>query len=377
MDYDLQLLKELVAMDTDVTAKRNYMEMARLLRTRLREIGAKVEILDPGAPDGKPRPNVIGRIDNNGSETIGLNAHFDTVPTVSDGWRTDPFTLTVSGGRAYGRGTSDDKSGIVAAMAAAREARCRANVEFIITCDEEVGSELGLEWVLNKRRQRIKSSCAVVLDTKRRIDVGASGTAHGTITVMGKEVHAAYPHLGKNAISASLPFLTALQGFDRTAGRYVSRFEGAPGRKVYGRFNVTMLDSGMKHNLIPGRLVAGFDMRSIPEVSVRVLMKRFGEHFRRERRRCGVDARLDYTLIQDGWVSDPDSEVVRRMVKATGIRRLNAEFGGDSGTFFSAAGIPVVSYGCSNHTSHGSNEYVSVKTLRAVERDMTRFLEGF
>ncbi|KAF1005027.1 MAG: Beta-Ala-Xaa dipeptidase [Pseudomonas fluorescens] len=57
-----------------------------------------------------------------GDEVVGIHAHADVVPVtpenwvLSDGTRLDPFKVTLIGDRMYGRGTEDDKNGIVVAL---------------------------------------------------------------------------------------------------------------------------------------------------------------------------------------------------------------------------------------------------------------------
>jgi predicted dipeptidase len=59
-------------------------------------------------------------------ELIGLHAHADVVPVnpelwvLQDGTRLDPFAMTRIGNRLYGRGTQDDKCGIVVVLYAMR-----------------------------------------------------------------------------------------------------------------------------------------------------------------------------------------------------------------------------------------------------------------
>jgi len=50
-----------------------------------------------------------------GKDIIGIAAHLDIVPA-GEGWSTDPFTLTRKGDVLYGRGVSDDKGAVVAAL---------------------------------------------------------------------------------------------------------------------------------------------------------------------------------------------------------------------------------------------------------------------
>jgi acetylornithine deacetylase/succinyl-diaminopimelate desuccinylase-like protein len=54
-----------------------------------------------------------------------------------------------------------------------------------------------------------------------------------------------------------------------------------------------------------------------------------------------------------------------------------AWFGGDDGTYFDNAGIPLVAYGSGNDTHHKANEYVSIKELKMIKKELVELLEGF
>lgn len=61
-------------------------------------------------------------LEGSGDEVVGIHAHADVVPVTPENWvlkdgtRLDPFKVTLIGDRMYGRGTEDDKNGIVVAM---------------------------------------------------------------------------------------------------------------------------------------------------------------------------------------------------------------------------------------------------------------------
>ncbi|MFE7802540.1 dipeptidase [Nocardia sp. NPDC057440] len=61
-------------------------------------------------------------LEGSGDEVVGIHAHADVVPvtpenwTLKDGTKLDPFKVTLIDGRMYGRGTEDDKNGIVVAL---------------------------------------------------------------------------------------------------------------------------------------------------------------------------------------------------------------------------------------------------------------------
>ena len=61
-------------------------------------------------------------LDGQGDEVVGIHAHADVVPVTPENWvlkdgtRLDPFKVTLIGDRMYGRGTEDDKNGIVVTL---------------------------------------------------------------------------------------------------------------------------------------------------------------------------------------------------------------------------------------------------------------------
>ncbi|MFB4391739.1 MULTISPECIES: dipeptidase [unclassified Pseudomonas] len=95
------------------------------------KVAAKIEAL---AKDfGLQFRNVDNRVYEitlgEGKEVVGIHAHADVVPVNPDNWkledgtRLDPFKVTLVGDRMYGRGTEDDKNGIVVAMYAMKVAK--------------------------------------------------------------------------------------------------------------------------------------------------------------------------------------------------------------------------------------------------------------
>ena len=78
-------------------------------------------------------------------DALGILGHLDVVP-VGDNWEHDPFGAELIDGRVYGRGTSDDKGPVVAAlyaMAAVKKAGIplKRRVRLIMGCDEETGMD--------------------------------------------------------------------------------------------------------------------------------------------------------------------------------------------------------------------------------------------
>ena len=94
--------------------KRSAEETRRILEAA----GMSTRVLQHG--DGGPA--VVGHVDGPpGAPIVLLYAHHDVQPTgPRELWHSDPFEPREQGGRLYGRGTSDDKCGVVIHAAAVR-----------------------------------------------------------------------------------------------------------------------------------------------------------------------------------------------------------------------------------------------------------------
>lgn len=123
-DAALQTLRELVAIPTFNVESIAQHENPEFLRfavklhsvaesfgLRFRNVGERIYEISLGEEIG---------------ERIGIHAHADVVPVnpalwvLEDGTQLEPFTVTQIGDRMYGRGTQDDKNGIVVSMYAMR-----------------------------------------------------------------------------------------------------------------------------------------------------------------------------------------------------------------------------------------------------------------
>ncbi|WP_205967858.1 dipeptidase [Paraglaciecola sp. 20A4] len=98
--------------------------------------------------------NRVYEVSLNGSskEVVGIHAHADVVPVtpalwvLEDGTKLDPFHLTRIGDRMYGRGTEDDKNGIVVTLYAMRVIQeenipLLRNIHLLIDTTEETSSQ--------------------------------------------------------------------------------------------------------------------------------------------------------------------------------------------------------------------------------------------
>jgi cysteinylglycine-S-conjugate dipeptidase len=101
--------------------------------------------------------------------TILLYAHHDVQPIgTPDGWSTDPFEPSERDGRLYGRGTADDKAGVMvhaAALAAWLDATegPPVNLQVLIEGEEEIGSP-HLDTFLDVHADDLRSDVIIATD---------------------------------------------------------------------------------------------------------------------------------------------------------------------------------------------------------------------
>ncbi len=136
-------------------------------------------------------PSVFGQwSEAPGKPTILLYAHYDVQPTGrAELWITPPFAPMERNGRLYGRGSSDDKAGIVMHTAAVRSYLEAAgsipmNVKILIEGEEEVGSS-NLERIF-KQYAHLLSADAVLIADSDNFDSGIptlTASLRGIVTV--------------------------------------------------------------------------------------------------------------------------------------------------------------------------------------------------
>ena len=206
------------------------------------------------------RTNIIGYI-GKGSPTLLVACHLDVVPA-GDGWDTDPFKSVVKDGRIFGRGANDNKGQMAPMLVLAKllkenESTLNGSLMLIGAADEEKGSRLGLEYLLEECG--ITADYAIIPDVAnnmRIIDVGEKGALFLNIISHGKQCHGSTPEKGTNAIWNMIELLNQVKELKH---KYTSHELFTP-----PTMNLGTISGGAAHNIVPAKCEAKLDIRYLP-----------------------------------------------------------------------------------------------------------------
>lgn len=153
---------------------------------------------------------IAGPSDYEGPPAVVFDGHLDTVP-VTGSWTVDPYQGQIRGGRLYGRGTTDMKAGLAAALAGVADAadELRRSVAVSATVLEETIEGVGIAAVCDALSPERVVICE---PSGLAVNIGQRGRAEILLTIHGVPAHAAHPQAGRNALldlAAVLTHLTA------------------------------------------------------------------------------------------------------------------------------------------------------------------------
>lgn len=226
-DMMITSLREFVSYKT-VSSRPEFTEDCRkgatFLGSLFKRLGAQVEMLCTG---GLHNPIVFAKFSGKlepaeNRKRILFYGHYDVVPAdmKGDNWDTDPFNLVGRDGYLYGRGVSDNKGPIIAALYAVSDLLqakvLDSDIIFVIEGEEESGSR-GFQDAIRKHKALIGHIDYVLLANSYWIDdqvpcltYGLRGVLHATVCIDSR-----YPDLhsgvdGSNMLSEPLSDLTLL-----------------------------------------------------------------------------------------------------------------------------------------------------------------------
>lgn len=311
----MKLLQQLLRFDTSNPGGREK-ECAHFVADLFRTTGIEPALVEkvPG------RTNVIARLKGDGSlAPLLLSAHLDVVPALETNWSFPPFAGEIHDGYVWGRGAVDMKH--MVAMSAMilldferQGVKLKRDVIFAGVADEEAGGKLGAGFLVNEHHDLVKAEfCLTELggfaipmakSTIVPVQVAERGFEWFKIRVKGDSGHGSVPASGSaieklakaiealckkplgyhltptardfiHALAAAqnAPASTLLLGLlNKNTAQATLRLvpdERRPALRamLFNTAAVTMLEAGVKVNVVPHVAEAQIDGRYLPGVT--------------------------------------------------------------------------------------------------------------
>ena len=334
---------------------------AKWLRNCFVSMGFDARLEQPA--DDTVNPIVYARIgDNPALKTVVMYGHYDVVPPGA-GWSTDPWVLRGVNGFLYGRGATDDKGPLLAAMLAvaqlAASGKLACNVRFLVEGEEENGSSGCLESVARNASYLGPASLLLISNNywigedRPCIIYGLRGVIYFSVIVAGPQRS---NHSGVEGGAFREPMVDLLQLLatvtDPTTGRVlvpefyeqvrpvseeeralyqdidfsVERYSAKTGlsgllpagqtatellmqRWRFPSLSVTGIEAESGANnptIIPRQVTATLSMRTVPDQNHDALVRAFSAHMESGFARLQTRNRLEVKVIREGpwWLGD-------------------------------------------------------------------------
>jgi glutamate carboxypeptidase len=283
-----------------------------------------------------------------------LLGHLDTVHPVGTA-KKNP--TRIDGDRLYGCGTFDMKANLAVALDvlhyfAKSGQQPSTAIRMFLSCDEEVGSQSGREYV--ERFATGAKQCLVMepsLDGK--VKTGRKGTGMFQLHAHGVPAHAGLePEKGANAVAELARQVPAIHSIAR------------PG--IGTTVNVTTFHGGTTLNVIPEHAVCDIDARySIASEATRVVSELKALTSRDPRVRLELSGAINRPPLERNDAVIAIFEKARELAASFDYDLGEAQVGGGSdGNFVAALGVPVLDgLGLVGAGAHTLDEYVLVSDI--------------
>ena len=376
MDSVTALLRDLVAIDSVnpslVSGGAGEAAVAGRIADGLGTGGIDVQLADvaPG------RPNVVGVVEGKTpGRSLILCGHTDTVGVEG---MAAPFDPVVRGGRLYGRGSQDMKSGVAAMVdAAVRVARNgglpRGRLVIAAVADEEHAST-GAEALV---KVHSADGAVVTEPTDLRVATAHKGFEWVEIETRGRAAHGSRPADGRDAIFHMGRVLGRLQAVEARlkAGRTHPRLGRAS-------LHASTIHGGQALSVYPDRCVLGVERRTLvgepPDAGLMQVQEVLSALAREDRDFDAAARQLLTRAPHEIADDDPLCGELRRILRRRGLddTPTGMSFWTDA-AILGRAGTPAVLFGPTGAGLHGPDEYVEVDSVTTCRDALVELIRAF
>lgn len=373
------ILARLIAEPT--VSRRSNLALLDYVEALLRPTGAVIERF--AHPEGN-RANLWVTIGPDIPGGVVLSGHTDVVPVEGQHWSTDPFTLSERDGRLYGRGTTDMKGFVAAALHAAlvaAERPLKVPLHLALSYDEEVGC-LGVRGMIEALASRANrpALCVVGEPTGMLIATGHKGKLGLRACCHGQSGHSALAPLALNALHLGASFIAALQ---RRQEELAANGARDPDYDIpYSTIHAGVMHGGTVLNIVPSCCEIDFEIRNIAEDDPQAILAGIeadAEAIALPHRNRFPDARIDIEAISGypGLNTRPDAAAVKllRRILDHDEPSVKVAFGTEGGLFDQDLDLPTVVCGPGfMDQGHKPDEFISTEQLARCDAMLAKLI---
>ncbi|KAL0938183.1 diaminopropionate ammonia-lyase [Colletotrichum truncatum] len=329
------------------------------------------------------RPSVVGVLrGKGGGKSIMLNGHIDTVSLGSYSPDLDPLSGQLKpedGGKIFGRGCLDMKSGVAAAMSAMAQFKStegsslRGDVILAAVADEENFS-FGTEEVI---AAGWRADGAIIPEpTNQDIIYAHKGFIWVEIDVLGVAAHGSMPETGVDAILLAGAVQTALLEYSQTL----------PSDPRLGKASLHggLIQGGEEPSSYPDKCTLTVEFRTIPSQTKQAILRDVQDILERI---AANTPQFKYapprvTFERPSFALEKNDEFLKTFVDhvsgtlGKAPEPIGLSFWCDAALLYQA-GIPSVVYGPKGAGLHGKEEWVGVESLREVTAVLSSVIKDF
>lgn len=364
----LKLLRDVIGIKT-INPDGDEKVLGEFIASYLHEKGCPAQILE----FADKRANVIAILKGQDKgNTLLLNGHLDTVPFGDlKGWETHPDIATVKNGFLYGRGSSDMKGGLCAALYAFAQLAMegfqpRNDIIFLGTGDEE-SLGLGAQKILENGLLDDVGKIIIGEPTGNGISIASKGTLWLEFIISGRTCHGAYPWEGVNAVEIAYELFG---GIRKLIGEDSHKYLSNP------TCTITKIQGGVKANMIPDKCTMTLDIRTVPSIKHNQLLK-LVDKIIENTEELNPGSKINYSILTNRMAVeiDPEHSLVQQLSQSVqnvcGSKPMltGTGFFSDASIFLRKYNIPTVLFGPGESSeAHKPNEKLSLdKYFESVE----------
>jgi acetylornithine deacetylase len=375
MPSTLELLDRLIAFDT--TSRNSNVDLVAYICGLLDERGIAYDIVPDASGTKQALLATIPARDGSMAGGIAFSGHTDVVPIDGQPWTREAFAMSEASGKVFGRGTTDMKGFVAAALKTvidAAGADLSRPLHLAFSYDEEVGCK-GIRPLIDHMKQSGKVPDAAIIGepTSMRPVVEHKGKIALTCTVKGEPGHSSYAAAKVNAVIAAARLVSYIADQSAT----ISDIEAADDAYVapHSSLHVGRINGGGALNMIPEECMFQFETRYRPGFDALALVERIKSHahdvLEPDMRARNPDTGFSWEPLIDypPFEAANGSEALGIVTRATGLNDTGkVDYGTEAGVFSRYGGIDSVVMGPGDMAQgHQPDEFIHVSQLEAAE----------